>query len=87
MGVDKGSEAGIRLLVRNLPREPPKNHAQENNSDTPDVSLAGVVFFAAKNLWGKIGITADDSGGRSMCFPGVMEHGGSTEIDKFDNIR
>lgn len=86
VSIDKSLEAGIILVVRDLPGKPPKYHAQKNDGDTPDIRFPRIIGFLGEDLWSEVGITADDT--RRWCkrLAGIMEDGGSTKVNKFDDI-
>lgn len=61
VSVNEGLEAGISLGVGNLPGKSPKDHAQEDDGDTPDISLPRIVRFLGEDFWSEVGVAADDA--------------------------
>jgi len=86
MSIDKSLEAGIILGVGDLPGEPPKDHAQEDDGDTPDIRLPRIIRLLGENLWGEVGITADNARGWCERLARIMEDSGSTKIDKLNDV-
>jgi len=86
MSVNKGLEAVIGFRIGNLPWKPSEDHAHENDGYAPNISLSGVIRLVVENLRCEVGITANDTGGRSMRFARVMKNGSSAEINELDNI-
>ena len=86
MSVNKGLEAGICFRIGNLPWEPSKDHAHENDGYAPNIGFPGVIRLAIENLRSEVGITSNHTRGRSMSFTRVMKNGSSAEIDELDNI-
>ena len=56
MGVDKASVINIGLWVRDLPREPTQDHAEEDHRNAPYVRPAWIVRIRAEHLWRKVRI-------------------------------
>jgi hypothetical protein len=86
MSVKKGPETRVGFRIGNLPWEPSEDHAHENDGDAPDISLSGVIRLASEDFRGEVWIAADDAGGRSMSFSGIMKYGGRSEINKLDDM-
>lgn len=43
-------------------------------------------MFLVQYLWSEVWIGTDDPRSRDLVFTGIMEDGGRTEIDQFDDI-
>jgi hypothetical protein len=86
VSVNESPETGIGFRIGNLPWEPPEDHAHEDDGDAPDISLSGVIGLAGEDFRGEVRIAADDTGGRCMCFTGVMEYSGGSEINELDDM-
>lgn len=86
VSVDEGFEAGISLGVGDLPGKPPENHAQEDDGDTPNISLPRIIGLLAKDLWSEVGIATDDASRWCMRLARIVEDSGSAEIDELHDI-
>lgn len=86
VSMNKGPETGIGFRIGNLPWEPSEDHAHENDGYAPNISLSGVIRLVVEDLRGEVGVTAHDTGGRSMSFTRIMKYGSGAEIDELDDI-
>jgi hypothetical protein len=86
VSVHEGLEAGISLGVWDLPGKPPKDHAQEDDGDTPNISLPRIIRFLVEDFWGKVGIATDDPRRWCMRLARIVENGGSAKVNKLDDV-
>lgn len=78
--------AGIVLWIGDSPWEPSKDHTHENDGYAPHVRLARVVILLREDLWGEVGIAADDAVGHDEFLARVVENCSSAEIDELDDV-
>lgn len=76
----------IRLVIRDLPRESTENHAHEDDGARPDIGQSRVILALVENLGRQIRIRANNTSRGDLVLAGVVENGGGTEINKFDNV-
>jgi hypothetical protein len=84
--IDEGSETGVSLGVRDLPREPAKDHAHENDGNTPNVSLPRVIVLLGDNFWGQVRVGTNYSRRPLTSLSWVVEDSGRAEVDELDDI-
>lgn len=87
MRVDEAPVADICLGIGHGPREPPQDHAHENDGTAPHVCLPRVVRFFAEHLGSKVWIAADDARSLGLRFARVVEDRRRSKVDKLHDIR
>jgi hypothetical protein len=86
VGVDEGIEARVSLGVGYLPGKPPKNHTQEDDGYTPDINLPRIIGFFGEDLWGEIGVAADNACRWCWRLARIVKDGGSAKVDELNDI-
>lgn len=86
VGIDKGLKTGIGLGVGDLPGKPPQDHAQEDDGDTPDISLPRIIRLLAEDFRSEVGIATYDPRGWCKGLAGVVEDGGGAKVDELNDI-
>jgi len=81
VGGNECFEAGVGLWVGDLPGEPAEDHAEEDDSDRPDVGLSRVVGFVAEDFGSEVGVTTDNTSSWRMSLSGVVKDGGGPKVD------
>lgn len=86
MGGDKRLEIGIDLWIGNFPGKPPENHTQEDDGETPDISLPRIITLLVEDFRGEVWITADDAGSRRWRLAGIVKDGRSTKVNQLHDV-
>jgi len=86
VGIDKGPETGVRLGIRDLPRETAEDHAHEDDGNTPNVSLTWVIVFLREDFWGQIRVGAHDTGRPLLSLSRIVKDGCGAKVDELDNV-